>query len=86
MGVDKRYQGKGIGSKLLKSMLYLALEIEDKAGCIGAFVDAKESAVSFYQKYGFKTVSVISGRLDANSKLTIMFLSIKTIKKALKIS
>ncbi len=83
LGVDKRYQGKGIGKELLKYMLYLAMDIEDKVGCIGIFVDAKADAVAFYQRYGFKPVSVIDGELPARPLQQIMYLSIKKIHKIL---
>ncbi len=34
LGVDERYQKRGIGKILLKKMLYLALELEKLAGCL----------------------------------------------------
>ena len=84
LGVDKHFQSQGIGRKLMQKMLYLAIEIEELVGCIGIFVDAKEDAVSFYKKYGFEVVSVLNGELPIKPTQTLMYLSIKTIRKILK--
>lgn len=84
LGVDKTYQSQGVGAKLLKKMLYIAMEIEQMAGCIGVFVDAKKDAVSFYEKYAFNIVPVIQGELAVKPTQTVMYLSLKTIHKILK--
>ncbi len=60
---------------LLKKMLYLSMEIEQMAGCIGLFVDAKKDAVSFYEKYAFSVVPVIRGELAVKPTQTVMYLS-----------
>ena len=83
LGVDKQYQNRGIGKMLLKKMLYLALELEKLAGCLGVFVDAKESAVDFYKKYGFEIVPVENGELPVKPAQKLMYLSLKSIKKSL---
>ena len=83
LGVDKKYQKRGVGKILLKKMLYLALELEKLAGCIGVFVDAKDSAIDFYKKYGFEILPVQSGELPTKPTPKVMYLSLKTIKKAL---
>ena len=49
LGVDEHFQAKGIGKKLVQKILYLALEIEALVGCVGIFVDAKDSAIEFYE-------------------------------------
>ncbi len=84
LGVDSRYQNQGIGKKLLREMLYLALELEQLVGCIGIFVDAKDNAINFYKKYGFEIVPIINGELPIRPIQTLMYLSIKTIHKILK--
>ncbi len=83
LGVDERYQKRGIGKMLLKKMLYLALELEKLAGCLGVFVDAKDSAVDFYKKFGFEIVPVKNGKLPVKPEQKLMYLSLKTIKKSL---
>ena len=84
LGVDRRYQSKGIGAKLLKAMLYLAIELKDMLGCVGVFVDAKDDAVGFYKKYGFEKVDVVRGESKVKPPQTLMYLSINTIMKTLK--
>ncbi len=83
LGVDKVYQNRGIGKKLLKYIFYLALELEEKFGCIGIFVDAKEDAIDFYKKFGFEIIPVVAGNLPTRPKQTIMYLSLETIHKAI---
>lgn len=82
LGVDQAYQSQGIGAKLLQKMLYLAMEIEAMTGCIGIFVDAKEDAIAFYEKYAFEIVPVKTGILPVRPKQAMMYLSIKTIHKS----
>ncbi len=84
LGVDKRYQSQGVGGKLLKKMLYLAIELEELAGCIGVFVDAKDDAVDFYKRYAFEVAPVVNGRLLIRPMQTVMYLSMGTIHKILK--
>jgi len=84
LGVDEHFQSQGIGRKLMQKMLYLAIEIEDLVGCIGIFVDAKEDAVAFYEKYAFEIAPVLNGELEVKPTQTLMYLSMKTIHKLLK--
>lgn len=84
LGVDKAYQSQGIGAKLLQKMLHVAMDIEAIAGCSGIFVDAKEDAIEFYQKYAFEIAPTLSGVLPTRPKQTLMYLSMKTIYKILK--
>ena len=46
--VNRQYQGKGYGSKLLKRIL----ELEKKDSSGNFWCDARESAVSFYEQFG----------------------------------
>jgi len=84
LGVDECCQSQGIGKKLVQKMLYLALEIEELVGCIGIFVDAKDDAVAFYEKYAFEVVPIIDGALPIKPTQTLMYLSMKTIHKLFK--
>ena len=83
LGVDKRFQSQGIGQKLLQKMIYLAIEIEELVGCVGLFVDTKEDAVSFYEKYNFVIAPVVHGELEVKPVQILMYLSMKTIHKNL---
>ena len=83
LGVDERFQSQGIGRKLMQKMLYLSIEIEELVGCVGIFVDAKEDAVAFYEKYGFQITPVLNGELAVKPTQTLMYLSMRTIHKLL---
>ncbi len=79
--VDKNYQKKGIGKKLLKFALSLSLEQKNSFGCIGVVVDAKENSISFYKQFGFQAIDISNGHIDRRPYCQMMFLSIKTIQK-----
>lgn len=85
LGVDKNFQGKGVGKELLKFALNLSLEQKEKFGCIGVLVDAKIDSVDFYKQYGFEEIDNTKGNLDVRPYPQVMFLSIKTIEKSLNI-
>lgn len=79
LAVDKEFQGLGLGKKLMKCSLELALQMKNNYGCVGVTVDAKPESVLFYQKLGFielKTENEI--RFS-----TPMFLAMKTIEKSM---
>ena len=48
--VSKDYQGKGIGEKLVKSLLKLA----EKNNCYKTILDCSDDVKQFYEKIGFK--------------------------------
>lgn len=75
LAIDKSYQKKGIGKKLLKFAFNKALELKDNFGCIGIVVDSKEEAIGFYKHFGFIEMNVIEKHLT-----TPMFLSIKVFQ------
>jgi len=84
LGVDQNYQKKGLAKMLLRHILFLALELKDKVGCVGVVVDAKKEALSFYEALGFEILPITFGELGIKPTPQTMFLSIKTIQKALK--
>lgn len=53
LGVDKRYQGQQLGSRLLKHALVVTQSVARQIGSFGMYLDADPLAVSFYQKLGF---------------------------------
>ncbi|MDI1244669.1 MAG: GNAT family N-acetyltransferase [Rhodoferax sp.] len=53
LGVDKRYKGQKLGSKLMKHALTLTLSVAKQIGSFGMYLDADPLAVDFYQKLGF---------------------------------
>jgi len=61
--VRKEFQGKGIGQKIVKSLL----EYAEKQGCYKTILDCADDLVQFYEKIGFKLHSN-SMRFDHLSK------------------
>ena len=53
LAVDIKYQRKGYGSLMLIDICKRAVAISKLAGVYALFVEAKEEAIGFYQKYGF---------------------------------
>lgn len=65
-------------------MLELALEMRDRAGCIGVVVDAKPDAVTFYSSLGFTPIDLISGALGDRPEPVAMLLPIQQIEVAVR--
>lgn len=82
LAVDKRFQGLGLGKKLLGLSFKLALTMKADYGCIGIVVDAKVESVEFYQKLGFISLQTLSGELGDRPQPEVLFLSIKSIEQA----
>ncbi len=67
MAVDRKHQGLGLGSALLKHFMLKAIEIAANVGVRVLLVHAKdEDAMRFYEHYGF-----VESPVDA---LTMMML------------
>lgn len=73
LGVAKAKQGQGYGALLLRAALSRSTLVSDSIGANLVIVDAKHSATSFYEHYGF--VKILG---DTNTYV----LPIATIKKA----
>lgn len=81
LAVDRRAQGLGLGTALVRHVLHLALAQRDAVGCIGVVTDAKEEAVSFYASLGFAPLEgVREGSLHGDP--VPMFLGLATIAAA----
>ncbi len=52
-----QHRGKGIGEHLLFDAIDRATRIAKEVGGVGLVVNAKHSAVNFYQKYGFELMA-----------------------------
>ena len=75
LAVAREYQRQGIGKTLLVAAIGKFLEIFNRAGGIGLFVDAKDhEAKRYYEQFGF--VSLPSNELE-------LFLPVKTMQEAL---
>lgn len=58
LGVATAMQGKGVGKRMLRHALSLAVELMDSVGCVGVVVDAKADSLTFYEAYGFTLITV----------------------------
>jgi GNAT superfamily N-acetyltransferase len=53
LGVDTRYKGQQLGSKLMRHALLLTQKVSTQIGGFGLYLDADPLAMAFYQKLGF---------------------------------
>jgi GNAT superfamily N-acetyltransferase len=83
LAVDEDARGQGLGRRLLRFVLELAVQMANDYGCIGVCVDAKPDAVKFYERYGFVSIDVIEGQSDARPAPIPMFLALRAIHEAL---
>ena len=75
LAVAKTHQRQGLGRVLLMAAMEKFMEIFDRAGGIGLFVDAKDQeAKRYYEQFGF--VSMPSNELE-------LYLPVRTIQDAL---
>ena len=75
LAVAREYQRQGIGKTLLVAAMGKFIEIFNRAGGIGLFVDAKDlEANRYYEQFGF--VPLPSNELE-------LFLPVRTIQEAL---
>jgi len=84
LAVDQDARGQGLGRRLLRFVLELAVQMANDYGCIGVCVDAKPGAVEFYERYGFGSIDVVEGQSDARPAPIPMFLALRAIRKALE--
>lgn len=54
LAVDRRSQGQGFGSALLRDALLRCLAASDIAAAKAVVVDAKDGAAPFYERHGFR--------------------------------
>ena len=74
-------RGIGVGKLLLRFALQLACDMSDELGCVGVVVDAKEDAVSFYERYGFESFPALEGESNARPAPQPMFLPLGSIPR-----
>jgi predicted N-acetyltransferase YhbS len=84
LAVDEPFRGQGIGKRLLRYVLLLALRMAEEFGCTGVVVDAKPGAVEFYRQFGFLALEAIEGQSPARPQATAMLLPIAEIAAAFK--
>ncbi len=82
LAIDKKFQGLGLGKKILRASFILALEMKSSYGCVGVIVDAKQESINFYQKLGFIPLQTFAGELGDRPQPKPLFLAIRTIEQA----
>jgi GNAT superfamily N-acetyltransferase len=53
LGVDERFEHKGIGSMLIDYCISIVMEIKTLAACRIIYVESFDDAIAFYQKHQF---------------------------------
>jgi GNAT superfamily N-acetyltransferase len=56
-GVDRRYQGLGIGQEILRHSFIQAVKVHNEVPIKGLYLDAAPNAVSYYESLGFQYLS-----------------------------
>lgn len=84
LAVDRSARARGLGRRLLRFILELAVRMANDYGCIGVCVDAKPDAAEFYRRYGFVSIDVVEGQSDARPAPIPMFLALRAIREALE--
>ena len=71
LGVDRQFQGKGIGKRLIRDVFLKSVKISELAGCAGVYLLAEKDAVAFYRSLGFVKI--------ADAEPLSMFLAIELL-------
>jgi GNAT superfamily N-acetyltransferase len=81
LAVAESARGQGIGKLLLRTVFNVAHEMAERTGCVAVVVDAKPTAVGFYEQYGFGTFEMISGELGDRPSPIPMILPLGSIPR-----
>ncbi len=57
LGVDREFQGKGIGKRLIRDIFLKSVKVSELAGCAGIYLLAEKDAVTFYHSLGFEKIA-----------------------------
>ena len=63
----------------MKTVFVLAQRMAKEVGCVGVLVDAKVSAVRYYEQFGFEPLQAIQGGLGDRPQPVVMFLELGAI-------
>jgi GNAT superfamily N-acetyltransferase len=81
LAVAESARGQGIGKLLLRTVFDVAHEMAERTGCVAVVVDAKPTAVGFYEQYGFGAFEMISGELGDRPSPIPMILPLGSIPR-----
>lgn len=74
LAVDVRYRGRGLGEQLVAFSVGVVRDaISPNVGCRFIVVDAKKSAIKFYERIGFTLLDTVANRA---SEQPVMYLDI----------
>jgi GNAT superfamily N-acetyltransferase len=79
LAVDQRFRSQGVGRRLTRFVLYLAVRLADDFGCVGVLVDAKPGAVAFYRELGFLELEPVEGQVATRPTAASMLLPLAEI-------
>ncbi|MDW6002318.1 GNAT family N-acetyltransferase [Vibrio mangrovi] len=75
-GIDRSYQKKGLGIRLMNQALAKTLSVSESVGCAGLYLEAAHDAITFYQnRFNFVPLD----KSDTGSKHVPMFLHLNVI-------
>ena len=77
LAVDRRFQGSGLGTNLLRHAFESVLKLSKQVGCRYVIVDAYSTAIGWYARYGF-----IALNGPSPSGMQPMFIDIRTLQEA----
>jgi len=79
VGADSR--GRGLGRSLLRFCIEIAERMRNDLGCVGLLVDAKVSAIPFYERLGFVAVDSLEGASRILPAPQAMFLPLGAVPR-----
>ena len=79
LGVSVAQQGTGVGKKLVRQCLELAVTMTENLGCIGILADAYHTKKAWYEALGFRVLHSVGP-----TAAIPMFLPIGQVEKAVK--
>lgn len=80
IATDLRFRGEGLGKKLTKKALELTVSVSSGTGVKGLHLWSHPKALGFYKSLGFQ---VLYKDEKSDPELTLMFMPIETIRKAM---
>ena len=85
IAVDKNYQSKGIGSKILEIVVAKSLEISNEIGCRYLVLDALNEKVSWYEERGFEKVGEVEEGKNITTRMVMDFADLEYIENLFNI-
>ena len=79
LAVAQGAQGRGVGRRLLQTVIHLARQMAEDFGCVGIVVDAKAEAADFYRALGFQPLACSKGALGDRPAPLPMFLPLRSL-------